>query len=292
MTRAQQRVRQTLARIRSGHTTAPPPQKSAWRPRATPPECPPGWQVGPPDFVIVGAEKAGTSRWLRLLAEHPDVHLAMGMQELHFFDEIAGRWQTQVDIDTYHRFFPRPSGAITGEKTPQYMSLWWIPQMLAGAAPNARIIVLVRDPIDRYISGRTQMEKYRAISIERGLNDRAYTKRAVDTSMHRGQYALQLTWLMDAYPREQILVLQHEQCVESTLPMLARTLEFLGIAPFTPDAELLAKEVNPARTDKVPLEPERRELLVRLYRPEVRRLKELVPDLDLSLWPDFADLAG
>lgn len=233
-----------------------------------------------------------TSRWIRLLGEHPDIYPARGTQEIHFWDEMAGRWPTHSDIDGYHRFFPRPAGGITGEKTPQYMSLWWIPRMLAGAAPDARIIVIVRDPIDRFISGRTQVEKYRAANLARGMTDLAYTRRAVEMSMHRGQYALQLTWLMNAYPREQILVLQHEQCIESTLPMLARTLEFLGAAPFTPDAELLAAEINPARMEKVQLEPRRRELLRQLYRPQVLRLKELVPDLDLSLWRNFADLEG
>src|SRR4051812_23061279 len=51
-----------------------------------PPPCPDGWTVGPPDFVIVGAEKSGPSRWMRLVREHPEVHVAKGLRELHFWD--------------------------------------------------------------------------------------------------------------------------------------------------------------------------------------------------------------
>jgi hypothetical protein len=291
ITRVRRRLRSAVGRGGSGGgmPTSKPPTK---RPRRTPPQCPAGWQVGPPDFVIVGAEKAGTTRWMRLVSEHPDVYLEQGRREIHFWDHMAGRWPTQADFDRYHRFFPRPPGGITGEKTPQYMNLWWIPRMLAEAAPDARIIVILRDPIERYLSGRTQGEKPRAAAVARGMTDSKFTQLAVINAMHRGQYALQLEWLMDAYPREQILVLQHEQCIEATLPMLARTYEFLGIAPFAPDPALLEQEINTAKTDKVPLEPERRELLLRLYRPQVKRLKEMVPDLDLSLWRNFADLEG
>ena len=52
-----------------------------------PPAIPEGWQVGPPHFVGVGAQKAGTSWWNRLIEAHPDVVNAGGQpKELHFFD--------------------------------------------------------------------------------------------------------------------------------------------------------------------------------------------------------------
>jgi hypothetical protein len=260
-------------------------------PKPVAPECPPGWTIGPPDFVIVGAEKCGTSRWLKLVREHPDVYITKGIREIHYWDGLPEQPITPEVIDGYHRFFPRPPGGVTGEKTPQYMSLWWIPPALAKAAPDARIIMMVRDPVDRYVSGRTHVEQYRAQNVGRGMSDNAYTRRAVETSLHRGQYALQYLWLLDAFPREHVLVLQHERCISSTLEELSRTFEFIGLPPYTPPPELLDREVNPAWMEKVPLSDERREIIRRLYEPEVIRLKELVPDLDLSLWPNYAHLA-
>ncbi len=294
------RVKRSLGGLRArlmGDAPAPPVTATSTvapntgsQPRPTPPECPPGWVVGPPDFVIVGAEKSGTSRWLRLLRQHPDIHSLEGFREIHFWDDIAGRWPTEDDFDRYHRFFPRPPGGLAGEKTPHYMSLWWVPRMLAEAAPKAKIIVLLRDPVERYVSGRTQLEKYRDENVSRGMSDVVYTRRSVESSMHRGQYALQLPWIMDAFPPEQVLILQYERCNLAPANELARTFAFIGVEPFTPDAAALQREVNPAWMEKLPLEPERRELMRRLYEPEVLRLTAMVPDLDLSLWPNFAHL--
>jgi hypothetical protein len=261
------------------------------RPRPEPPECPPGWTVGAPDFVIVGAEKSGTSRWLRILRNHPDVHIATGGREIHFWDDFMTRWPTQQDIERYHSYFPRPPGARTGEKTPQYMSLWWAPRLLAMAAPDAAIVVMVRDPVERYVSGRTQLEKYRPADASR-QKLREFERRAVELSMHRGQYALQLDWLRLAFPPERILVLQHEACIADTQGQLDRTLAHIGLPAWTVPFEVADEPVNAAWLAKVPLEDERRALLRDLYRPEVARLKAMVPDLDLSLWPNYADLAG
>lgn len=260
-------------------------------PRPQVPECPPGWSIGPPDFVIVGAEKSGTSRWLKLLRDHPDVHVARGVREIHFWDDFTDRWPTTEDIERYHRFFPRPPGKLSGEKTPQYMSLWWAPRMLALAAPDARIIVLLRDPVERYVSGRTQLEKYRPQGgQESGIL--AFERRAVELAMHRSEYALQLDWLRHAFPAEQILVLQYEACNDDPQAQLDRTVDHLGLPRFTPTDDLRERPINASWLERVPIEDERRQLLVELYRPEVLRLKAMVPELDLSLWPNYADLAG
>jgi hypothetical protein len=254
------------------------------------PDQPPGWVVGPPDFVIVGAEKSGTSRWLRLLRSHPDVHVATGGRELHFWDAFHTRWPGPEDIERYHRMFPRPPGARAGEKTPQYMSLWWVPAMLAIAAPEAAIIVMLRDPLERYVSGRTQLDKYRPLEGDARAGA-AFRRRVVEQSMHRGEYARQLEWLRLAFPPERILVLQHEACIADPQGMFDRTTDHIGLARHQLPPEVLEEQVNAAWLEPVPIEPERRALLRELYRPEVLRLRELVPDLDLTLWPNYADLA-
>jgi hypothetical protein len=104
-------------------------------------------------------------------------------------------------------------------------------------------------------------------------------------------YATQLGWILDAFPREQVMAIQYERCNADPLGELARTFAFLGLPEHTPGEGLLSQQVNAARTEKVPIEPERQELIARLYRPEVERLKQLVPELDLALWPSFAHLA-
>ena len=69
-----------------------------------PPTVPSGWTTGPPRYVGVGAQKAGTSWWNRLIQAHPDVVNAGGQaKELHFFDRC---WETpfdESDVERYHR---------------------------------------------------------------------------------------------------------------------------------------------------------------------------------------------
>ena len=103
----------------------------------TPPEVPAGWSVGPPDFVGVGAQKAGTSWWAALIHEHPKVKRAGGVaKELHFFDRYWESGFGASDVALYASYFPRPSGALAGEWTPGYMIDFWTPELIARAAPR------------------------------------------------------------------------------------------------------------------------------------------------------------
>ena len=115
-----------------------------------------GWTVGPPHYVGVGAQKAGTSWWNRLIQSHPDVVNAGGQpKELHFFDRS---WEVPFDdaaVEAYRRHFPVPEGSVAGEWTPGYLIDFWTPELIRRAAPDARILVLLRDPIERFRSGLT-----------------------------------------------------------------------------------------------------------------------------------------
>lgn len=271
-------------------TTRPTPPAETLPPA---PVCPPGWTVGPPDFVILGAQKAGTTWWFRLIEHHPRVvQPADQRPELHVFDRLTDRWPTADELAAYQRYFPRPAGSLAGEKTPEYLDSPWAVPMLAQAAPQARMIVLLRDPITRYLSGRSHAE--RALSragadpATRSLADR---RRVVAEAIDKGMYATQLERVLAVHDPERVLVLQYEQCVREPRVQLARTYAFLGLEPFEPSDQEIARPRNELRGSPVAISDEHREVLRRLYRPEVRRLRELVPDIDLSLWPDYADLA-
>ncbi len=257
------------------------------RGRPSPPECPEGWVTGPPDFVIAGVEKGGTTRWRRLLSTHPEIHGPA--RELHWFDQYFESWPTDEDIAAYHRYFPRPPGHLAGEKSPSYMRLFWVPAMLRQAAPDTRIILVLRDPLDRYISGRAFAERFRKRNIVRGMTESMYSRRAVEESFARGQYADQVASILEVFPREQLLVLQYEACNADPAGLLARTFEFIGAPPHVPPEEALAAEINVTRKEKVALDPRRERVLRDRYRTDALRLRELLPDIDLSLWPSVAD---
>ncbi len=259
------------------------------------PDCPEGWTTGAPDFVIFGAQKSGTTWWFRLIEQHPGVVQPENQRpELHFFDRLWSEWPTDEQILQYHSYFPRPAGKIVGEKTPEYMNCAWVPPMVKLAAPDAKGIVLLRDPIERYISGMSHQDRGGLLDGEdvtgavRVFGDRV---RVVTDAIERGLYATQIEWLLEQYPPERLLVLQYESCAADAAGQLARTFEFLGLSPFELPPDELARPRNKAKLEKVAVSDEHIDLLVRYYTPEVRRLRKLVPDLDLSLWQHFRAIA-
>lgn len=297
-------IRLRTVRTRLGLHTPPPRRPKAQDPASVRerrrvfevlpdyPECPPGWRTGAPDFVIFGAQKSGTTWWFRLIEQHPDVvQPANQRPELHFFDRLWGEWPDADAIGRYHRYFPRPEGSLIGEKTPEYLSCPWAAPMIKLAAPEARAIVLLRDPVERYISGLSHHERGGLVNDDEGRG-RAFgdRMRVVTDAISRGQYATQLEWLLDAYPAQRVLILQYERCAADAAGQLARTFAFLGLTDHVLPADELARPRNMAKLEKMAVPSEHLELLRRYYAPEVRRLQKLTTEIDLSLWPNFRDL--
>jgi hypothetical protein len=248
------------------------------------PECPAGWRTGPPDFVGIGAQRAGTTRWFDLIVAHPQIEAPPATRkELHYFDRFHAGGFTAADAEAYGEWFPRPQGRLTGEWTPVYLAAPWVPGMLAAAAPHAKLLVTLRDPIERYLSG-LQRHHRTARATDAPLNAMAPLE-----AYMRGFYHAQLTHLLAHFDRSQVLVVQYERCVREPLGELGRTFAFLGVQDtgFVPDLE-----AHPNRQPEKPeLHPDARRTLVEAYTPDVARLAESFQEIDLALWPNFAHLA-
>lgn len=261
-----------LARVVGGSSPVAPVRT------VTAPPIPDGWAIAPPDFVGIGTARAGTTWWDRLIHAHPGVARAEGApKEVHFFDRFWTGECTDEDIAAYHAFFPRPAGSLAGEWTPGYLADPWVPRLLRRAAPSARLLVLLRDPVERYRSERATA----GAGSTAGLTPRA----AANAAYQRGVYADQLLRLWRVYPREQVLVLQLERCVRDPDGQLRRTFAFLGLDPAA------ASGIDTTATDPFPRGPradltlEQQATLIACYAPENVRLAALLgDDLDLSLW--------
>jgi hypothetical protein len=255
--------------------SAPRPAPSPGRPAAT--AVPEGWRPGPPDYVGIGAPGSRTSWWHGLILRHPHVALPTGRPgELHFFDDGWRRAPDETDLARYHAMFPRPPGSLAGEWTPTYLQQVWTPPLLRRAAPDARLLVVLRDPVARF---RADMAE------PRDRPGGSPTPRAAaNAAFSRGLYADQLLRLWRAFPREQVLVLQLERCVSDPRRELERTFTFLGLPPHAtsgidPDSGVIADAAaDPAPSDWST------EQLARHYETENARLAELLPDLELALW--------
>jgi hypothetical protein len=273
------------------------------------PARPPG-PPGPPDYVGVGAEATGAGWWHALLLAHPDIEAARA-PALAFFDEFCDREMQQSDVARYHEHFPRRDGAIAGEWTERYMLDGWTPPLLRRAAPDAKLLVMLADPIEGYRASFAERSERRAAGARESMTDAA----------DRRNYASQLARLRRCYDPERILVLQYERCRSDPKGEYRRTLRFLGVrddflplrlrgvggraealsvaglrrmplADATRRRGLARLTGRPVAGATAPLWPDLEAALRATFDPEVERLRALVPELELALWPNFAHLAG
>lgn len=246
-----------------------------------PPRVPAGWRAAPPDFVGIGVQKAGTSWWSALITEHPDVHRLPGVsKELHFFDRNWENAFADADAALYARFFPRPRGGFAGEWTPGYIVDFWAPELIARAAPATKILVLLRDPLERFRSGLAHTDD---------ASRAALSHRDAAGAFQRGLYAQQLRRVFDAFPKEQVLILQYEACRSDPARELGRTFRFIGLPDAPIDPAAYRREVNPTTAHKLELTPGLRSALVAGYAPDLQALAALAPELDFTLWPSAGE---
>ena len=247
-----------------------------------PPPPGPSERAAAPDFVGIGAQKAGTTWWDDLIDAHPDVYRRPGVhKERHFFGRFATGAFGERDVTDYHGWFARPPGTYGGEWTPDYLAQPWAAPLVARAAPEARLLVLLRHPVDRFVSGLAHAER----------DGTTHGGEVVTDAFGRGLYAAALDPWLRSFARERVLVLQYERCRDDPAGELARTYRFLGLDDgFRPPG--LTQPAGAPSGPRPALAGDARERLVELYRPDVARLSALAPDLDLGLWPGFGPVAG
>lgn len=235
-----------------------------------------GVAAGPPDFVGVGAQRSGTSWWFSVLLEHPGV--AAGEKELHYFDRFGARDFGAREVARYHALFPPPGAQLRGEWTPRYMHDFWVPALLAQAAPRARLLAILRDPIDRFRSAL-------GLDLDRGDGRPPASDGPmfVSDALERGRYHRQLARLLDHFPAEQLLVLQYERCVAEPEDAYRQTISFLGLDPHEPDPAALRRRVGRVRSP-APLPAHLERHLVAELAEDVDLLLTRFPQLDPTLW--------
>ncbi|WP_042357267.1 sulfotransferase domain-containing protein [Bacillus rubiinfantis] len=184
-----------------------------------------------PDFLIIGAQKCGTTSLFHYLIQHPQI-LAPNEKELHFFDLYY-----ENGFDWYKsQFPPKPVNGrkvLSGEATPKYIYEENVPQLVFQHMPNVKLIVLLRNPVDRAYS-HYQMElknQHPELICEGGdiVTFAEALERDFDGIVTRGLYAEQLKRWFKLFPRNQILVLQSEQFFTEPERVLQRVFHFLGL---------------------------------------------------------------
>jgi hypothetical protein len=238
-----------------------------------------------PDFLILGAQKAGTTAVYSYLRWHPGI-TGPAWKEVSYFDRHYRR-----GIRWYRGHFPMRAGdRIVGEASPGYLFHPLAPERVLATVPEARLIVLLRDPVDRALShyhhevalGREPLAFEQAIEAEPGRT-RGEEERMVRDPLYfsgawwdytyvaRGRYAEQLERWFAVFPREQLFVLASEELAAEPGRTYARILDFLG-AP----AYQLSSYPHVYKQDYGEMNPETRRRLAREFAEPNERLYELL----------------
>lgn len=245
-----------------------------------------------PDFVIVGAAKAGTTSLYTWLCAHPYIARA-GAKEIDYFSYHHYR-----GVDWYRHFFPtdveraefaaehgRPF--LTGEASPSYLLDRNAPARAAKVVPGAKLIVNLRDPVDRAYSQFQMRRRDKEEPIESFLTALAAEDPALRVDglaeqpepgpwvgrsyLARSRYAEQLGRWLEHFPREQLHFVEMEDLGSDPQATLQGVHEFLGLPPYS------AVGLKPMFvSDYDPLTPDARQLLHDYFRPHNQRLYELL----------------
>ncbi|MCK4816957.1 sulfotransferase domain-containing protein, partial [bacterium] len=248
-----------------------------------------------PDFLIIGAQKSGTTSLYYYLSQHPCV-LSAGQKEVHFFDDNFAK-----GLNWYRSQFPtilkkycyqqiKKKNIITGEASPYYIFHPLAPKRISRILPEVRLIALLRNPIDRAYSqyhhnvrqGREPLSFEDAIAIEherlqgkkeKMLEDQHYYSFSHKhcSYLSRGIYVEQLETWLSLFPKSQILIISSEDFYTNTPTIFKQILEFLNLPQWEP---MLYRRYNPNKYSK--MNAATRRYLVGYFRPKNEKLYQLL----------------
>jgi hypothetical protein len=188
-----------------------------------------------PHFVIVGAMRSGTTALATYLKAHPQVFMSP-RKEVHFFDD-----HFHEGMQWYSRFFAgAQAGSKIGEATPNYMYDGQAISRMASVLPEAQLVVILRNPVDRAYSHYWQKVSYGTEHLDfRSAVAREPARLAPGdptvvrtySYIDRGRYLGQLKRIRAHYPQEALHLILFEEMKANPVHVLERLCRFIGVDP-------------------------------------------------------------
>ena len=215
------------------------------------------------DFIIVGAQKAGTTSYARYLCEHTSVFIPREKELPFFTDEAMYGKGYEWFYKTY--FSDASDDQLIGTSTPQYMFFPESFQRIHESFPQVKLIAILRDPIRRLISHYDM--SVRIGNEQRGLNE------AVEYQLNHlvecrlepyknnkhvvaGEYSRSIENILKYFDQKQLMVIDFKDIVTDRQRVLDEMCHFLGITPFVP-LSIDKVEMKGGRTRKIDINHDR-----------------------------------
>jgi hypothetical protein len=215
-----------------------------------------------PNYLLIGAQKSGTTFLQAALAEHPAIARHEPGKEVHYFD-----WHFSRGTAWYRSHFPtrgtrehirrRHGEFATGERSPNYLFHPDVPERVRGLLPDVKLIVLLRNPVDRALShyqqerrrGEEELFFEEALACELRLrevlrepprsepprNRRLGPTERPRSYLARGLYAEQLERWLDVFDRDQVHVTLSERLFADPAQEVCAIQRFIGLTPVAPE---------------------------------------------------------
>ena len=241
-----------------------------------------------PDFYLIGAQKCGTSALYDYLVQHPCIH-PCSTKEPRFFDKYFNRginWyktcypttlKKYIESKIFHRKF------LTGEATERYLEHPHVTKRIEEITPNAKFIIMLRNPIDRayshynmrYKSKKEDLSFEKAIESEKDRTQNEYKKMLKDENyyskdyfhhsyLERGIYIEKLKRWMEVFPKEQFMIIQSEDFFKDPNKIYNQVLGFLDM----PKWKLKEyKKIGAGSYTQSEIKPETRDKLIEYFKP-------------------------
>jgi len=246
-----------------------------------------------PNFIIIGAGRAGTTALYSYLIQHPSIVAALtdsdkSWADIHFFEYI-----TSNDVQWYKSHFPilfskpnkHKNSLITGEYTSTYMYHPDVPKRIFNLLPKIKLIAILRNPVDKAYSTYYQQFRYGECitSFEETIDaefrriklnsDNPNFKNYVAQNIIRhGIYADYLETWLEIFNKEQILILNSDDLKKSTKETLRHVFNFLNVSNY--DIANTSQQVSARKYP--PINESTRKKLIEFYKPHNQRLNKLL----------------
>lgn len=179
-------------------------------------------QLAKPNFLVLGAQRSGTTSLCNYLNQHPDVYISEPKEPLYF--ERTEEHSQGLSFYSRKYFRGWDHQQAIGDGNPNNLYLPHVPQLVRYALPEAHLIVILRNPVDRAYS-----HWWMRCSSGTEKLDFASALKKYPGYLERGYFSLQIRRYMELYPKPQIKLVFFQDLVNDPLSMVRELWDFIGV---------------------------------------------------------------